>query len=218
MMPLNHCPSERQGAGMQIRLFVRGDRACFKRPEFAEDLISYDVMTPLAARCILEAIHVAPGTGWQIDEIRVLRPIRSTWMSLAEIEFGKQIDGIVGGRRDRRMAQVLTDVAYVVAAHAGVARRTAHDDDHLHTFRDRAAAGRFVRPPCLGHRTFPAELSLIEQGDALPATALADSGTRDLGWMLHDYERDGRGPCFFRAMMIDGVIDLRQRDSVILAR
>jgi len=194
---------------MDVRLLVRGDRACFRRPEFAEDMVSYDVITPLAARCVLEAVHAGAPFGWQIDEIRVLQPLRMTWMALAEVERGAAVAGIVGGRRDRRMAQVLTDVAYVVTARAEVADPPA-------LFHEKVVRGRFVRPPCLGHRSFPAEIALLDEDAPLPEGALAGSGAVDLGWMLHDYHEQSRAR-FFRPTMIDGVIDLRQPNSLILA-
>jgi CRISPR-associated protein Cas5d len=197
---------------VEFRLLVRGDRACFRRPEFAEDLVSYDVITPLAARGLVEAVYMAPALRWRIDEIRVLAPLRSTWMALAEMECGAAVPAIAVGRRDRRMAHVLRDVAYVITGHA----EPALGDDAAQVLRDRAASGRFVRPPCLGHRNFPAEITLIELDDPLPSSAAANDGTVDLGWMLYDAGEDG-GLRFFRPTMIDGVIDLRRRESLILA-
>lgn len=59
-----------------IRLHVAGDYACFTRPEMKVERVSYDVMTPSAARGILEAIHWKPAIRWVIDAIHVLKPIR----------------------------------------------------------------------------------------------------------------------------------------------
>ena len=59
-----------------IRLLVSGDHACFTRPEMKVERVSYDVMTPSAARGILEAIHWKPAITWIIDAIHVLKPIR----------------------------------------------------------------------------------------------------------------------------------------------
>ena len=199
------------GREMEFRLLVRGDRACFRRPEFAGDLVSYDVITPLAAREVFEAIYTTPGLCWRIDEIHVLAPLRWTWMALAKVECGADLPAIAAGRRDRRMAHVLCDVAYVITGHTEPA-----SDDVAQVFRDRAASGRFGRPPVLGHRSFPAEITLLEADDAPPPGAWANSGAVDLGWMLYDAEADA-GPRFFRPTMIDGVIDLRRRESLILA-
>lgn len=197
---------------MEFRLLVRGDRACFRRPEFAEDLVSYDVITPRAAREVFEATYTAPGLCWRIDEIHVLAPLRSTWMALTEVERGADLPAIAAGQRDRRMAHVLCDVAYVVTAHP----EPHAGDDLSQAFRDRVVSARFVRPPVLGHRSFPSEITLLEAEDALPPGAWASSGAVDLGWTLHDVGESG-GPRFYRPTMIDGVIDLRRRKSLILA-
>ncbi|MEG3087262.1 type I-C CRISPR-associated protein Cas5c [Sphingomonas sp. PB4P5] len=199
---------------MEFRLLVRGDRACFRRPEFADDLVSYDVITPPTAREIFDAIYSGPALRWRIDEIRVLAPLRSTWMSLAEIEHGAGVPGIVAGRRDRRMAHVLRDLAYVVTAHVGDLPGATLAAE---AFRDRAARQQFGRQPCLGHRSFLAAITLLDREDPWPDSAWAGSGAIDLGWMLYDGARDGDGSRFFRPIMIDGVIDLRRRESLILA-
>ena len=61
-----------------IRLEVKGDYACFTRPELKVERVSYDCMTPSAARGVLEAIFWHPGLVWRIDRIHVCRPIRFT--------------------------------------------------------------------------------------------------------------------------------------------
>ena len=204
---------------MELRLHVRGDRACFKRPEFAEDMVSYDVITPMAARGLFEAIHAPPGLRWRIDEIEVLRPIRSTWMSLAATHGDPMravVPGIVGGQRDRRMANVLSDVGYVITAHVmSAASGNADEAVQMATIRRRISDQSWLHAPYLGLPVFPAQIALIEAGDPLPDTALRGSGPFDLGWML--YDREASAPRFFRAIMIDGVIDLRRFDSLILA-
>ncbi len=190
---------------MELQLHVRGDRACFTRPEFAEDMVSYDVITPMAARELIETIHPPLGLRWRIDEIEVLRPIRSTWLSM-----------IVDGKGDRRMANVLIDVGYLITAHtvSGVSGQTceavqaAAIQQHL---SDRGWLGA----PYLGLREFAAQIAVIAAADPLPDAALRGTGPIDLGWML--YDREASAPRFFRAVMIDGVIDLRRFDSLILA-
>lgn len=201
---------------MEIQVRVSGERACFKRVEFAEDLVSYDVMTPLAARRMLENIYGTPDMRWRIDEIRVLRPIRSTWMSLAEAErHGAGVARIVAGRHDRRMANVLVDVDYAITARLeSAAGEAAH---HAAMFRRRVASGAHVRQPYLGLPAFPAQVAEPE-ADAPPQHSAFPAGEVDLGWMLYDVPGDGSGgPRLFRPTMIDGVIDLRRRESLILA-
>ena len=60
----------------EVRLRVWGERACFTRPEMKVERVSYDVITPSAARGILEAIHWKPAIRWAVDRIHVLRPVR----------------------------------------------------------------------------------------------------------------------------------------------
>ncbi|WP_260598018.1 CRISPR-associated protein Cas5 [Sphingomonas endolithica] len=202
---------------MEIRVQVSGERACFKRVEFAEDLVSYDVIPPLAARRLLETIYCTPDMRWRIEEIRVLRPIRSTWMSLAEAEPGTadNVTRIVAGRHDRRMANVLVDVGYVITARLEAADGQA--GPHAAIFRRRVASGAYVRQPYVGLPAFTAHVVEL-QPDASPPLNDVRGGPVDLGWMLYDVPGDGSaGPRLFRPTMIDGVIDLRRRESLILA-
>ena len=69
-----------------VRLLVSGEFACFTRPEMKVERVSYDVMTPSAARGILEAIHWKPAIKWIVEEIRVLKPIR--FQSIRRNEVG----------------------------------------------------------------------------------------------------------------------------------
>ena len=207
---------------MEFRLHVSGDRACFKRVEFAEDLVSYDVITPMAARGVFEAVYRTPGMRWRIDAIQVLKPIRSTWMSLAETDGDDAVLAlarIVHGKRDRRMANVLSDVGYVLTAHIDLSADAAIGESasqHEAIFGDRLQRRQFVRQPYLGLRSFPALVAPLPD-DPVP-TATPMPGAVDLGWMLFDVAGDGsEGPRLFRPIMIDGVIDLRRRDSLILA-
>lgn len=203
---------------MGIRMLVSGDRACFKRPEFAHDLISYDVITPSAARGLLDAIHRDPGLRWVIDEIRVLRPIRFTWMALAEVETGDPAGPLpvrIAGPADRRIASVLSDVEYLLTAHA---EPVGGAEDVEALFWRAVATGRVFRPLFLGFRGFPAEIEPLEEDELSPPGAYDGSGAIDLGWTLFDAKREARGGMqFYRPTMVDGVIDLRHRDALILA-
>ncbi len=208
-----------------IRLRVWGSYACFTRPEMKVERVSYDVITPSAARGILEAIHWKPAIRWDIDRIRVLRPIR--FESLRRNEVGHKIPSGTADRamragnirdlrlfveddRQQRAATVLRNVAYVIEAHFERTSRAGPDDTdgkHLDTFNRRAARGQCFHQPCFGTREFPAAFEL-QQGDP-PAPDPSLNGDRDLGWMLHDIDyRDGMTPRFFKAVMRNGVIDV----------
>jgi CRISPR-associated protein Cas5d len=217
-----------------IRLRVAGEYACFTRPEMKVERVSYDVMTPSAARGILEAIHWKPAIRWVIDEIHVLRPIR--FQSIRRNEVGHKasaaslrsamrkgsLDGVqllVDEDRQQRAATVLVDVDYVIAAHFELTPRAGPEDSegkHLDTFNRRAERGQCFNQPCLGTREFPARFELVPPG-APPPPAIPE--TRDLGFMLWDIDhaRD-RASLFFRARLEAGVMKVPAPDSPEIRR
>lgn len=208
-----------------VKLRVWGGYACFTRPEMKVERVSYDVITPSAARGILEAIHWKPAIRWVVDRIRVLKPIR--FESIRRNEVGRKIPAsnaaqamragsiknlrlYVEDDRQQRAATVLRDVAYVIEAHFVRTARAGLDDaegKHLEMFNRRAAQGQCFHQPCLGTREFAAAFAL-QEGEA-PAPDASLIGERDLGWMLHDIDfATGMTPRFFKAVMHDGVIDV----------
>jgi CRISPR-associated protein Cas5d len=210
-----------------IRLHIWGDRACFTRPEMKVERVSYDVITPSAARGILEAIHWKPAIRWAVDRIQVLRPIRfesirrnEVGSKLSEASVAKamkagRVDGlacVVEDDRQQRAATVLRDVAYVVHAHFELTDRAGPDDNigkHLDIFNRRARKGQTFHAPCLGTREFPASFALLEDGQPPPQPDASLLGERELGWMLHDIDfAHGKTPRFFRARMVDGLIEV----------
>ena len=213
---------------MGIRLHVWGARACFTRPEMKVERVSYDVMTPSAARGILEAIHWKPAIRWHVDRIHVLKPIR--FQSIRRNEVGAKASAanarsamnrgtteglgiIVDENRQQRAALVLVDVAYVIEAHFTLTDKAGAEDSaakHVSMFNRRAAQGQCFHRPCLGTREFDAEFALIPEGAPLPPCELAtDKRDVDFGWMLHDIDfAHGNESRFFRAVMKDGVIEV----------
>lgn len=210
-----------------VRLHVWGERACFTRPEMKVERVSYDVITPSAARGILEAIHWKPAIRWHIDRIHVLKPIR--FESIRRNEVGGKLSaasvakamkaGTTAGLatyvdedRQQRAATVLRDVGYVVEAHFDLTLRAGTDDSvgkHLDIFNRRARKGQCFHAPCLGVREFPADFRLLEEGDSLPETDGNREADKDLGWMLHDIDfANGMEPRFFRARIEAGVVEV----------
>lgn len=208
-----------------IRLHIWGERALFTRPEMKVERVSYDVITPSAARGILEAIHWKPAIRWVIDSIQVLKPIR--FESIRRNEVGGKLSAVTvskamkAGRTDelvtyvdedrqQRAATLLRDVAYVVSAHFELTEKAGPDDSvgkHLDIFNRRAKRGQCFHAPCLGTREFPASFALVDEDGSLPEPAVELAGERDLGWMLHDLDyASGMTPHFFRAQMIDGLV------------
>lgn len=210
-----------------IRLLVWGERACFTRPEMKVERVSYDVITPSAARGILEAIHWKPAIRWVVDRIQVLKPIR--FESIRRNEVGGKLsaasvakamkagrtDGLVSlieEDRQQRATTLLRDVAYIVEAHFELTDKGGADDSvgkHLDIFNRRARKGQCFHAPCLGVREFPASFQLLEEDSAEPEVDASLCGEHDLGWMLHDIDfADGMTPYFFRARMRDGLIEV----------
>jgi CRISPR-associated protein Cas5d len=96
-------------------LEVSGPYACFTRPEMKVERVSYDVITPSAARAIFDAILWKPAIRWRVTRIEVLAPIR--WVSVRRNEVGKvaspRSQGMfVEDERQQRAGLFLRDVKY----------------------------------------------------------------------------------------------------------
>ena len=214
-----------------VKLHVWGEYACFTRPEMKVERVSYDTMTPSAARGILEAIHWKPAIRWVIDRIHVLKPIR--FENFRRNELGGKIAAgnvrkamkagataslrtFIEDDRQQRATMLLRDVAYVIDAHFMLTVVAGADDTeakHLAMFSRRAARGQCYHRPYLGTREFAADFGLV--GDSLPRCDLSPGERdQDLGWMLHDIDyRDDMTPRFFRAILREGVIDVPPLDA-----
>jgi CRISPR-associated protein Cas5d len=211
-------------------LEVSGDFACFTRPEMKVERVSYDVITPSAARAVFESILWKPAIRWHVRTIEVLRPIR--WISLRRNEVGSVVStrnvetamrtggGDLGlyieDDRQQRAGLFLRDVAYRL--HADLDFR--HDADpqgnpvkYQEMFERRAAKGQCVNQPYLGCREFAAAFRLISAPAHEPPPI---DETRDLGFMLFDLDFGNRTdpqPRFFRAAIEQGVIKIPDWDS-----
>lgn len=227
-----------------IRVRVWGDLACFTRPEFKVDRVSYPVMTPSAARGVLDAIFRKPEMCWVIERIAIpsgrprsiALPVRE-WVKPPTLKNWSNPNAALAatqgasgglGNPPRRMA-ALADIEYVIEARArltprGVAgRETDHPDNspikYHKMFNKTAARGACLVRPCLGLRQFAAEFALA---DALPS----GDWSEDLGWMLHSiiYRDDGPNEAvFFEARIENGIIEtdpalvLRDRPETLKA-
>ncbi len=212
-----------------------GSYGLFTRPELKVERVSYDVMSPSAARGVLEAIHWKPAIRWVIDRIHVLEPIR--FQSIRRNEVGHKapagsikramnrgdLEGLqllVDDDRQQRASTVLSAPAYVIEAHFSLtAKAEAGDNEgkHLDIFNRRAARGQCFHQPCLGTREFAAHFALVAPDAPLPArhptaeTPELGFGTlRDLGFMLWDIDHaaPGRPSLLFRATLRDGVMEV----------
>jgi CRISPR-associated protein Cas5d len=219
-------------------LEVTGDYACFTRPEMKVERVSYDVITPSAARAIFEAVLWKPGIRWRIRKIEVLNPVR--WIAVRRNEVGKvastrnAIEAMNGGEatpgiivedeRQQRAGLFLRDVRYRLHADLELVSEEAKSEPNkfMAMFVRRAQSGQCVNQPYLGCREFAAQFRLIELvedgkgGFRAPSDepeALHDMN-EDLGWVLYDLDFSGSTPMpkFFRAQVKHGEIDLIRAD------
>lgn len=214
-----------------IKLHLWGEFACFTRPEMKAERVSYDVITPSAARGAIEAIYWKPQIRWVIDRIHVLNPVRFT--SIRRNEVGKKaptpsanimsgsepakLGILIEDERQQRASLILRDVAYLIEAHIDLLDGSEPIGKHLDMFSRRARKGQCFHHPYLGTREFPASFTLVESETDLPMPHPDLLGKTDLGFMLHDIEFDqdlrtkkvnATTPRFFRAEMEDGVINV----------
>lgn len=204
-----------------IKLHVWGDYALFTRPEMKAERVSYDIMTPSAARGIIEAIYWKPQLRWVVDAIHILRPIRFTSVRRNEVDSkatsptvsamaGEKVDrlGILADeRRQQRASLLLCNVAYVIEAHFELLATTLVEDGpelsasdceakHISMFNRRARSGQVFHQPYLGCREFPAHFELIEGDEAMPLCELPDTQrNKDFGFVFNDfiYRKDKKG-------------------------
>ncbi len=209
-------------------LEVWGDMACFTRPELKVERVSYDVITPSAARAIFEAIFSKPAIHWQITKIEVLNPIK--WTSVRRNEVGAVASKSViyiEDKRQQKNSLLLKDVRYRIWAkmeYRPVAKRKAEGNLFAHEpgkdenpmkyyqmFERRASKGQCFNQPYLGTREFSASFRWVdaETEQLQPAISEEQGGTKDLGIMLYDMDyTDTKSPqpMFYRPQMNEGVI------------
>ena len=218
--------------GIGVKVKVWGDYALFSRPELKVERYSYDVMTPSAARGILEAIYWHPGLRWKIDRIYVNKPIRFTSVRRNEVKSkalaskvfevynGAEKPLYISTKQDivQRASVILTDVEYVIEAHFEMTDK-ANETDNPGKFKEimlrRLKRGECYHMPYFGCREFPAHFALC--GEEKIHTAYENVEEKDMGLMLFgmDYsDPENIEPMFFRAVMRKGVIDLRNCEVI----
>jgi CRISPR-associated protein Cas5d len=208
------------GYGVKVRVW--GERACFSRPEMKTERVSYDVITPSAARGILESIYWKPALVWVIDRIHVMKEIRFETFrrnevsrkiptqSVQTIMKNGNFHQLIEVDRQQRATLMLRDVEYVIEAHFELTAASGPDDTpekHYNIALRRLRSGQCFQQPYLGCREFPASFALVER---VPESPLV--GEHDLGWMLLDIDFSNEmQPEFFRAQMVNGVIEVPRR-------
>jgi len=218
---------------MSVLIEVWGDYACFSRPEMKVERVSYDVMTPSAARGLLEAIYWHPGMRWVIDKIHVCAPVRFTNIRRNEVKDTISTKNVInimkhGGtlhlaapERMQRAAMVLRNVHYIIEAHFDMTEKASAADNpgkFQDIMRRRLEKGQFYHQPYFGVREFPANFRACSEIPPCPEELLGD---KDLGWMLLDMDYsdpENIKPCFFRAMLHDGVLQIPSMRAREVAR
>lgn len=204
-------------------LEVSGPFACFTRPEMKVERVSYDVMTPSAARAVFESVLWKPAIRWRVKRIEVLKPIR--WINLRRNEVSAvvstrnvqqamaagsgQLGLYIEDERQQRAGYFLRDVAYRIHVDLSLASGCSEPlMKYTEMFTRRASKGQCVNQPYLGCREFAADFRLVT-ADTPPATPIGD--TRELGWMLHDLDFTHPAdpqPRFFNAKLDKGMVQV----------
>lgn len=212
---------------MEFCLDVKGPLACFTRPEMKVERVSYDVITPSAARSIFEAILWKPAIKWRVTKIEVLNPIK--WMNFRRNEVGNVVSvrnvtqAMKKGsgnlciyaddseNRQQRASLLLKDVHYRLHATFEMTRHVGERDSYekfVSMFERRAKNGQCVCQPYLGCREFACSTSLVESPSEQELVRPI-SESRDLGWMLYDIDYTNKNtPIFYRPELVNGVIEV----------
>lgn len=207
-----------------VRIECWGDYACFTRPEMKVERVSYDIMTPSAARGLVEAIYWHPGIRYIIDAIGLMSPIQFTNVRRNEVKSkilsssvlkngtsGESLGIVTTQEIVQRASTILKDVHYYIDLHFKMTEK-ANAGDNPGKFKEmlsrRARKGQCYHQPYLGCREFPASFRLVEDDEVVQVYP----ESRDLGYMLYDMDySDGEHmiPRFFRAKLEDGVLYLK---------
>lgn len=212
--------------GFGVKLKVWGKYALFSRPELKVERVSYDVMTPSAARGILEAIYWKPAIVWKIDKIHVLNEIKFENIRRNEVKstilmgnVNKAMKGdyatfyinVEGDKeRQQRASMILKDVCYVIEAHFELTEKAGTEDSkekHYNMATRRMKQGQCFNTPYFGCREFGVNFELIEDENWIFDSYYKEQSI-DLGFMLYDIDfQNNKNAMFFRAKMKNGIVD-----------
>ena len=198
--------------------------ACFTRPEFKVERVSYDIITPSAARAIFEAILFKRyAMRWQVTKIEVLNPIK--WTSIRRNEVGAVASKnpiFIEDKRQQKNTLALRDVRYRIWAKLvyipvkdrpkeAFAKHKPSDDEnpmkYYQMFERRASQGQCFTQPYLGTREFAASWRMVDTANESLIPAISE--TKDLGIMLYDMDYSNPKDIqamFYRPQMNNGVV------------
>lgn len=214
-----------------ISIDISGSYALFSRPEFKVERLSYDIITPSAARAVVEAVYWKPAIRYVIDSIHVYNEPQFTNIRRNEVsakipcgDINKLMEKNKGKDYlntkeviQQRASTLLKDVHYAISGHFEMTGKCSDSEDecqekHYNILLRRLRNGQCFTQPYLGCKEFPATVKLIE--GRVPESSL--KGERDLGYMLYDmeYGEETIVPTFFRAKMVDGIVNLKGAEIV----
>ena len=216
-----------------LSLEVSGDYACFTRPEMKVERVSYDVITPSAARAIFEAILWKPGLHWHIRRIEILEPLRwctvrrnevNSRISVSKIQTAMKTNSghlaqYTEEDRAQRAALLLRDVRYRLHAEPNLTMKAGTEDSlakFVAMFQRRAKRGQCFHQPYLGCREFDCRFELVEDNTAGESKLPEQDRNRQLGWMLYDMDFSNPiepTPLYFKAQIDDGVVCVPDANS-----
>lgn len=229
---------------MTIHLRTWGDLACFTRPEMKVERVSYPVITPSAARGLLETILYRPQFRWRVRRIAVKKPIR--FLAFRRNEVKSRLSPrnpeplLADEDRTQRNTLALRDVEYVIEAGleltplANQPRRKppASDEDdspdslvkYLAMFQRRAEKGQCFAQPCFGCREFPAHFELADEAamrvepnpnpDTVLGIMLYDVFDLDQPYTGQKVENVDPRITFFRAALKGGVLVEQDKETL----
>lgn len=218
---------------MGIKIRVWGEDALFTRPEFKAERYSYDVMTPSAARGIMESIYWHPGMKWVIDKIHVINPIKFRQVKRNEVKDkiskSQMLSSMNGSDKSvylnvnskqvmQRNAVLLTDVEYVIEAHFIVTNeQQTHNEDKIAAIvGKRIKKGKCYQTPYFGCKEFPLKFEMYNELEQ-KESCYKDMDELHFGMMLYDMDysdKENIKPIFFNSVMRNGVIDISDSEVV----
>lgn len=189
-----------------IKLKVRGDYACFTRPDLKVERVSYPCMTPSAARGILDAILWKPEFIWHVHRILILKPIRFLTIKRNEIKPKQSKNPIIiEDKRSQRNSVILKDVEYVIEATVEKCNNGNPPQKYLEMFKRRVKKGQCYRRPFLGNREFSCEFSLAD-GSEEPINEIYPIGSMLLD-LFYDKNGNPTPKYFYNVVIKDGVLN-----------
>jgi len=192
---------------------VYGKYACFTRPELSVERVTYDIITPSAARNIYQSIFWKPKINWQISKIEILNPIKHAYLKRNEVSSTSKNSIYIEDNRCQKGSIILKDVRYRITAdliYNGELTKKENPGKYIGMFDKRASKGACFKQPYLGCREFSCNFKFIENLNNLDEPI---NLTTNLGLMFYDYNYEDKSRLFFEAKVQNGVMNIPEKNS-----